>query len=135
MLENQVFKDGRMLMAVGTVDRLERETARKTIEDARESFGLNYGDLASALEVTRRMLLRYRKEKNTPSPKVRDRLEALRQISHLLDEVFTNREDGLIWLYTPVPLLQGRRPIDLMRKGELDEVLSVLAGHYSGAFV
>jgi putative toxin-antitoxin system antitoxin component (TIGR02293 family) len=122
-------------MAVAIVDRLERETARKTIEEARESFGLNYEDIASALDVTRRMLLRYRKEKNTPSAKVRDRLEALRQISHLLDEVFGDPEDGLRWLYTPVPLLQGRRPIDLMRKGELDQVLSVLAGHYSGAFV
>lgn len=122
-------------MAVATVVRLERETARKTIEEARESFGLNYEDLASALDVTRRMLLRYRKEKNTPSPKVRDRLEALRQISYLLDEVFETREDGLTWLYTPVPLLKGRRPIDLMRKGELDEVISVLAGQYSGAFV
>lgn len=135
MLEDQTFENGRLLMAVATIDRLERETARKTIEDAHESFGLNYGDLASALDVTRRMLLRYRNEMNTPSPKVRDRMEALRQISHLLDEVFTDREDGLEWLYTPVPLLQGRRPVDLMRRGELDEVLSVLAGHYSGAFV
>jgi uncharacterized protein (DUF2384 family) len=66
---------------------------------------------------------------------VRDRLEALRQISYLLEEVFADQEEGLRWLYTPVPLLQGRRPIDLMRKGELDEVLSVLAGQYSGAFV
>ena len=122
-------------MALATITRLERETARKTIEDVRESFGLNYEDIATALDITRRMLLRYRKEKNTPSPKVRDRLETLRQISYLLDEVFTGREDELRWLYTPVPLLQGRRPIDLMRKGELDEVLSVLAGHYSGAFV
>ncbi len=135
MLEVDEFRDRKTLMAVATVDRLERETARKTIEDARESFGLTYGDLASTLDVTRRMLLRYRKEKNTPSPKVRDRLEALRQISHLLDLIYVNREDGLPWLYTPVPLLQGRRPIDLMRKGKLDEVLSVLAGHYSGAFV
>jgi uncharacterized protein (DUF2384 family) len=134
MLEVQEIKYERIFMALTTVDRLERETARKTIEDARETFGLNYEDIASALDVTRRMLLRYRKEKNTPSPKVRDRLEALRQISYLLGEVFTSREDGLMWLYTPVPLLQGRRPIDLMRKGELDEVLSVLAGHYSGAF-
>jgi uncharacterized protein (DUF2384 family) len=135
MLEHYELQNRRMLMAVPAVDRLERETARRTIERARESFGLNYVDLAAALDVTRRMLLRYRKEKNTPSPKVRDRLEALRQISHLLDEVFTSREEGLRWLYTPVPLLQGRRPIDRMRKGELDEVLSVLAGHYSGAFV
>jgi len=35
----------------------------------------------------------------------------------------------------PVPLLRDRRPIDLMRRGELDEVLGVLAGYYSGAFV
>lgn len=135
MLEVDEFRDRKTLMAVATVDRLERETARKTIEDARESFGLTYGDLASALDVTRRMLLRYRKEMNTPSPKVRDRLEALRQISHLLDLIYVNREDGLTWLYTPVPLLQGRRPIDLIRKGELDEVLSVLAGFYSGAHI
>lgn len=121
-------------MAVPTPDRLECETARKTIEAAHEAFGLNYGDLAKALEVTRRMLLRYRKEENTPSPKVRERLEALRQISCLLDEVFIDPEEGLRWLYTPVPDLQGRSPIDLMRKGELDKVLSVLAGQYSGAF-
>jgi putative toxin-antitoxin system antitoxin component (TIGR02293 family) len=122
-------------MAVAIVDRLERETARKTIEESHQSFGLNYGDIASALDVTRRMVLRYRKEKNTPSPKVRDRLEKLRQISHLLEEVFSDRAEALEWLYTPVPFLQGRRPIDLMRKGELEEVLSVLAGHESGAFV
>lgn len=122
-------------MAVAFVDQLERETARKTIEGARQTFGLNYVDIASALDVDRRTLLRYRKEMNTPSPKVRDRLEALRQISHLLDLIYVNREDGLTWLYTPVPLLQGCRPIDLMRRGELDEVLSVLAGFYSGAHV
>jgi uncharacterized protein (DUF2384 family) len=124
-----------MLMAVAIVDRLERETARKTIEESRVSFGLNYGDIASALDVTRRMLLRYRKEKNTPSPKVRERLEALRQISFLLEEIFIDREEALEWLYTPVPLLQGRRPIDLMRRGKLDDVLAVLAGQYSGSFV
>lgn len=122
-------------MAVAIVDRLERETARKTIEESRVSFGLNYGDIASALDVTRRMLLRYRKEKNTPSPKVRERLEALRQISFLLEEIFIDREEALEWLYTPVPLLQGRRPIDLMRRGKLDDVLAVLAGQYSGSFV
>jgi len=76
MLEVDEFRDRKTLMAVATVDRFERETARKTIEDARESFGLTYRDLASTLDVTRRMLLRFRKEKNTPSPKVRDRLEA-----------------------------------------------------------
>jgi uncharacterized protein (DUF2384 family) len=120
-------------MTLNIIDKLERETARKTIEDTRGAFGLKYVDIASALDVDRRTLLRYRNLKNTPVPEVRDRLETLRQISFLMDELFLNREDGLVWLYEPVPLLQGRRPIDLIRKGELDEVLSILAGLYSGS--
>ncbi len=60
-------------------------------------------------------------------------MEALRHISHLLDLISVNRDDGVTWLATPVPLLQGRRPIDLMREGEHDEVLSVLAGLYPAA--
>jgi uncharacterized protein (DUF2384 family) len=117
------------------IDKLERETARKTIEDTRGSFGLNYVDIASALDVDRRTLLRYRKLRNTPVPEVRDRLDILRQIAFLIEELFAKREDGLVWLYEAVPLLQGRRPIDLIRKGKLDEVLSILAGLYSGAHI
>jgi uncharacterized protein (DUF2384 family) len=120
-------------MALSIIDKLERETAQKTIEDTHGSFGLKYVDIASALDVDRRTLLRYRKLKNTPVPEVRDRLEALRQIAFLIDELFSHREDGLAWLYQAVPQLQGRRPIDLIRKGKLDEVLSILAGLYSGA--
>ena len=120
-------------MTLNIVDRLERETARKTIENARASFGLKYVDLASALDIDRRTLLRYRQSMSTPVPDVRDRLEALRQISYLIDELFVDRNEGLTWLYEDVPLLQGRRPIDLMRKGELNEVLSILAGLYSGS--
>jgi putative toxin-antitoxin system antitoxin component (TIGR02293 family) len=133
MGQNLIATMRKIGMALNIVDKLERETARRTIEEARDSFGLNYVDIASALDVDRRTLLRYRKTMNTPVPEVRDRLESLRQISHLIDEIFVNRKDGLTWLYTPVPLLQGRRPIDLMRKGELNKVLSILAGLYSGA--
>ena len=120
-------------MTLNIVDELERETARKTIERARTSFGLKYVDLASALDIDRRTLLRYRKSMSTPVPDVRDRLEALRQISYLIDKLFVDRNEGLAWLYEAVPLLQGRRPIDLMRKGELNEILSILAGLYSGS--
>ena len=121
------------VMALDIVDELERKAAQTTIEEARGAFGLNYIDIASALDVDRRTLLRYRKLLNTPVPETRERLEALRQIAFLIDEVFESREDGLRWLYQPVPLLQGRRPVDLIRKGELNEVLSILAGLYSGS--
>jgi putative toxin-antitoxin system antitoxin component (TIGR02293 family) len=121
-------------MAVAVVEQLEREAARKTIEEVHDTFGLKYVDLASALDVDRRTLLRYRKEKSAPSPKVRERMELLREISHLLEEMFATEEAGLTWLYRPVPLLRRRRPIDLIRRGQLGEVLSVLASLYAGTY-
>jgi putative toxin-antitoxin system antitoxin component (TIGR02293 family) len=121
-------------MGVAAVEKLEKKAAMQTIETAHDVFGLNYMDLAAALDVDRRTLLRYRKGVNAPSPKVRIRMEVLREIAHLLLEIFQSKEAGLEWLYSPTDLLRSRRPIDLMRKGEIDHVLSILAGLYSGAF-
>jgi uncharacterized protein (DUF2384 family) len=121
-------------MAMVRLGRLERKAVRGTVEDAREALGLNYADLASALNVDRRTLLRYRKENVAPPPQVRERMEQLRGITHLLGEVFESREASLNWLSRPAPLLRRHCPIDLIRRGELSEVLSVLAGLDSGAF-
>ena len=123
------------MMTIRVVERLEREAARKTIDDARKKFGLNYVELSSALHVDRRTLLRYRKEISTPLPGVRERMERLREISQLLDDLFDTPETRTAWLHGSVPMLRGRRPIDLMRQGELDDILSVLADLYSGTFV
>ena len=122
-------------MGVAAVERLEKRAAIQVIEKVHEMFGLNYVDLAAALDVDRRTLLRYRKGVNAPSPKVRIRMEILREIAYLLLEVFETKEAGLEWLYSPVQFMRARRPIDLMRRGDLDQVLSVLAGLYSGAHV
>jgi putative toxin-antitoxin system antitoxin component (TIGR02293 family) len=121
-------------MAISVVERLEKKVAKNTIEDAYESLGLNYAELAAALGVDRRTLLRYRKLKSVPSARVRARMEKIREIEHLLNEVFEDQEAALEWLYTPAPILQKRRGIDLIRRGDLDEVRSVLAGLHSGAF-
>jgi transcriptional regulator with XRE-family HTH domain len=113
------------------IARLEQKAAVDTIEGAREAFGLNYVELARALGVDRRTVLRYRKRTAVPSPRVQARMEKLRDTHHLLELVFVDRDSRLEWLYGSVPLVRGQRPIDLMRKGELDEVLAVLTGLYS----
>ena len=120
-------------MSIATVERLEKKVAKETVERARNRFGLDYTEVADALGVDRRTLFRYRKKLTVPSQRVRARLEKMREIDHLLDELFEGREGALEWLYSPVPVLRGRRPVDLVRDGELDEVLSVLAGLYAGA--
>jgi putative toxin-antitoxin system antitoxin component (TIGR02293 family) len=121
-------------MTVAVVARLEKKVAKNTVEDAHASLGLSYAELASVLGVDRRTLLRYRKLLNAPSARVRTQMGKIREIDHLLGEIFEDREGALEWLYSPVPMLQGRRAIDLIRKGALDDVLSILAGLHSGAY-
>ncbi len=121
-------------MAVAVVERLEKKVARNTIEDVHESLGLSYSEIADALGVDRRTLLRHRKLLNVPSARVRMRMEKLREIDHLLGDVFNDHDAALEWLYSPIPLLRGKRGIDLIRRGDLDEVLSVLAGLHAGSF-
>lgn len=120
-------------MAATTIDRLEKKTARETVERAHETFGLPYTELADALGVDRRTLLRYRKESHAPSPRIRAQLEKIRELRYLLLEVFETEEEATEWLYSPVPALRGRRSIDSIRRGELDEVIHILAGLYSGS--
>lgn len=120
-------------MSTATVERLEKKVAKDTVERARQRFGLAYTEVAEALGVDRRTLFRYRKKLSVPSQRVRVRLEKMREIGYLLDELFEEREEAMEWLYSPVPMLRGRRPVDLVRAGELEDVVSVLAGLHSGA--
>lgn len=120
-------------MAAMAIAALEKKVAKDTIDQARQIFGLDYVEVASALGVDRRTVFRYRTNGSVPSPDVRAKLGKMREIAHLLDAVFASHDAQLEWLYSPVPLLRGRRPIDLVREGELDEVLSVLAGVQTGA--
>jgi uncharacterized protein (DUF2384 family) len=115
------------------IARLEQKAALETIEGAHEALGLNYVELARALGIDRRTVLRYRKQTVVPSPRVQARMEKLRDIHHLLEQVFGDHDSQLEWLYGSVPLVRGQRPIDLLRKGELEEVLAILAGLYSVA--
>ena len=121
-------------MAVQTAVRYERRDARRAIDEAQKKLGLNNGELAKLLDVDRRTILRYRKEATAPSEEVRQRIQALRDLIYLLDQVFPTGEDAKDWLYSPVPSLRARRPIDFLRAGKLEEVVSELAGLDAGVF-
>ena len=122
-------------MTTADISILEKRSAANTIQRANEILGLNFTEVAEALGVHRQTVFRYRKLETVPSAEVQERLAKIREIAYLLSEVFIDDEAQLEWLYSPVPLLRDRRPLDLIRKGKFDEVMSVLAGHYSGAFV
>jgi len=122
-------------MQSAAVRKLEKQAARETVDAAVAVLDLNFEQLAEALQVDRRTVYRYRKLQTVPAPEVRRRFDTLREIIQLLEEVFVTREDRQIWLYRSVPLLRGRRPIDLMLRAELEPIAEILAGYQSGAHI
>jgi len=121
-------------METAVVEQYEKEAAERTIEEAQRYLGLKNKEIAAVLEVNQRTVYRYKNKKNVPRQRVRARIEKLRELQYLLHENFEDEDTANTWVYSPVPLLKERRPIDLIRRGELDDIISVLAGMYSGSY-
>lgn len=109
------------------------DSTGRTVEWAHEQLELDYSDIARSIGANRRTIHRWLNRKAVPSKKYRNRVEKLQVLRHLLNQVFDDPEDALEWMYSPVPMLQGRTPVSVMEEGELDEVVGVLAGFQSGA--
>jgi len=122
-------------MAGSLVKELELFEAQKTFKKYKEEYGWDNADIAAALQVDRRTVQRYTSGDSYPTRRVRSNIADLREISILLDGIFTDQADSIRWLHTTVKSLKGRRPIDLIQKGKLDEVITVLATFQSGAFL
>jgi putative toxin-antitoxin system antitoxin component (TIGR02293 family) len=118
-----------------TAAQMERVVAERTIEWAHRELELNYSEIGRALGADRRTVNRWRKRQSAPSPEHRERMEKLRMLKYLLEAVFENEADAQEWLHASVPILKGRSPKSLLREGEIDRVLGVLAGMESGAFI
>ena len=130
-----VLESGRPNMTDALVKELELKAVRSTFNKFMKGYKLDNADLAAALKVDRRTIQRYRSGDSYPTRRVRNGLVDLREISILLGEIFSTQEGAVRWLNTSVPLLKGRRPIDLIQKGKLEEVISALETYESGAFL
>ncbi len=59
----------------------------------------------------------------------------LRELQRLIGEVFVDEVAAREWLHTPVPALDDRTPLALLREGNARAVIEVLATFHSGAFM
>lgn len=116
--------------------RLEAQSVAEIIEWVRSALGLTYADVALLAGATVRSAQRWGDINDTtvPAGAHRDRLAQLRDLKRLLEQTFPSENAALEWVHRPVPLLEGRRPIDVIQIAEIDRVVSVLAGSYAGAF-
>ena len=114
---------------------LEKQLAADTILRMKENLGMNFTEIAEVLGVHRKTVYRYRKLDSVPSKNVLEQLTKIREIIQLLSEVFVNVTAQHEWIRRSVPYLRHQRPIDLIKKGELNEIRSLLAGLNSGVFM
>jgi uncharacterized protein (DUF2384 family) len=127
---------GRGAMAISGAERMKRETTSDIIEDARRIMGLSYNQIANLLDVTRKTLYRYRVKETAPKKKESEqRVEQVNVLNQFLKEEFTSEEAAQEWLYTSVRAFKWRRPIDLIRDGEINKVVTALANMNTGAFL
>ncbi|HEX8692195.1 MAG TPA: MbcA/ParS/Xre antitoxin family protein [Longimicrobium sp.] len=62
-------------------------------------------------------------------------MEKNRELRRLLQAVFRDEAAARTWLHSSVPMLGGQTPASLVKAGQADEVIAVLAGLASGAHI
>lgn len=111
---------------------LERAIEAPEIVEALKPYGVTQSDVAIATGVTDRAVRGWRN--SIIRPERYDRLAELRDIVLLLSDSLTPRGVGQ-WLHARNRLLDGRRPLDLLRDGDPTPVQRAAQAFVDGSYV
>lgn len=118
-------------MANPTTDATSNVTYMRIVEDVTNS-GLTQAELAKVVGATVRTVQNWTSGNTRPRGKSAERLLDVSQIVKALGEVY--RDEGIqIWLRSRNRNLGGRRPIELLAGGALDELLAEVDNIVQGA--
>lgn len=95
------------------------------VEQAHDALGLTYRQLAAAIGADESTLHRWRSGESEPRSVFLSRMGALHEFQQ---ELFDAVPPGAAreWLRTPVPALDGRRPVDLLEEGRIETLIRLL---------
>jgi transcriptional regulator with XRE-family HTH domain len=99
-----------------------------SIERARELLHLELEDVAAIIGVNRSTLHRWTKRESTPRAIAWSRIAQLGDLLDMLPRVFSGPDLARTWLTQSHPESLGGRytPMDVLRAGRIDRVLSLL---------
>jgi hypothetical protein len=106
----------------------------QAIEQITADFSISIETLARFLNTTSRTVMRWKKEGVRPSSHHRVQLEKLAHIDRRLRQVI-KPEAIEKWLHAYNDSLGGKRPLDLLAKGQYDKLLAAIAELEEGVFV
>jgi transcriptional regulator with XRE-family HTH domain len=91
-------------------------------------------DVAELLNTRPETVSRWRGGISEPQPSTRDTLLQLWWLTTQLAELY-EPSDAHLWLFSPHKLLNGERPFDLIRRGETEVILKIIAQLKDGAHI
>lgn len=98
-------------------------------------YGLEYDQLALALDTDKRTVLRWLAGETFPQHASRVAIERLVALGDRLDATFSTTESARGWLWGESGYFGGLRPIDALLRGRIDAVDAALEAIDSGIFV
>lgn len=111
------------------------EYARQSVEWMKDSLELTNREIGIVLNATTRTVIRWSKLDSSPSRSHREYLENINVLRHLLSVSFRDERAMQKWLMRPLPALQGRTPLNVILRGELNRIIELLGNLKAGAFV
>lgn len=99
-----------------------------------EKASLKLSDVADLLKVRPETVSRWNQGKAFPQPEPEQRLLELGYIVEQLAELY-EPDEARLWLLSPQKLLRGEKPVDLIRGGRFQEVLSVVHQLQEGVYL
>lgn len=100
----------------------------QNLESVGAQLRLEWADLAAILGVDQSTLWRWRRRESQPRPLAQSRLAQLAELREMLRRLFAGPDLARDWLHTARPEMLGgaETPLDVMRAGRIDRVLTVL---------
>ena len=106
----------------------------KRLELIQEHSGISGRDVAQLLATTPQTVSRWRTGQSSPQPRYLDRLLTLEWLVGQLATYYSS-DEAKLWLFSPHPQLDGRRPADLIAEKRTDEVLQLIDQLDSAAYI
>jgi transcriptional regulator with XRE-family HTH domain len=112
---------------------MSNAVARK-LDSIRNKGGMKNIDVANVLGLRPETVSRWNQGKAFPQP---DAERTLLELEYIIDELsdFYDPQEARLWLFSRQKLLNGRVPAELIQKGQIEEVRSVIAQLRDSVFI
>ena len=105
----------------------------RRLDSIKQTGGISAREVAQLLETTPQTVSRWRTGRSAPRPNSLARLLRLEWLADQLGHVY-EPDEARLWLFSPHRDMEGKRPVDLIASGRMDEVLTIIDRLQSTAY-